>query len=107
MKGCEIWSLTLREERRSKVFENKVLMKIFGPKKDEVTGERIKVRTVEFYDQYSLPNIIRVIKSRIMRLAGHVERMGGRKVMFRIWRGDLTERDHLQALDVDGTIILK
>ena len=75
LKGCEIWSLTLREERRSKVFENKVLMKIFGPKKEEVTGERIKVRTVEFYDQYSPPNIIRVIKSRIMSIAVRVSGM--------------------------------
>jgi hypothetical protein len=53
---------------------------------------------------HSSPNIIRIIKPRIMRLAGHVERMGGRTGTYRVWRGDLTERDHLQDLDVDGMI---
>jgi hypothetical protein len=56
---------------------------------------------------HSSPNIILFIKSRIMRLAGHVERMGGRTGTYRVWREDLTERDHLQDLDIDGMIISK
>jgi len=65
--GCESWSLTLREERRLRVFENRVLRRLFGLKKDEVTGERSKLHNKELNDQYSSPNIIRVIKSRRMR----------------------------------------
>jgi hypothetical protein len=67
--GCETWSLTLREERRLRVFENRVLWRVFGPKRDEVTGEWRKYL-------YSLPNIVRVVKSRRMRWAGYVARMG-------------------------------
>ena len=74
--GCETWSLTLREERRLRVFENKVLRKVFGPKRDEVTGERRKLHNKELNDLYSLPNIVRVVNSRRMRWAGHVARMG-------------------------------
>jgi len=62
--GCETWSLTLREERRLRVFENRVLMKVFGPKGDEVTGELRKLHNEELNDLYSLPNIVRVVKSR-------------------------------------------
>jgi hypothetical protein len=62
--GCETWSLTLREERRPRVFENRVLRKIFGSKRDEVTGEWRKLQSVELNDLYYLPNIVRVIKSR-------------------------------------------
>ena len=57
---CETWSLTLREERRLRVFENKVLMRVFGPKRDEVTGEWRKLHNEELNDLYSLPNIVRV-----------------------------------------------
>ena len=74
--GCETWSLTLREERRLRVFKNRVLRNIFGPKRDEVTGDWKKLHNVELTCMYSLPNIIRVIKSKRMRLAGHVARMG-------------------------------
>jgi hypothetical protein len=73
--GCEIWSLTLREEHRLKVFEKKVLRKIFGPKRDEVTGGWIILHNEELRDLYSSPSIIRIIKSRRMRWAGHVARM--------------------------------
>jgi len=73
--GCETWSRTLREERRLRVFENRVLRIIFGPKRDEVTGEWRK-RNVEPNDLYSSPNIIRVIELKTMRWAGHVARMG-------------------------------
>ena len=62
--GCETWSLTLREERRLRVFENRMLRKVFGPKRDEVTRERRKLHNEELNDLYSLPNIVRVVKSR-------------------------------------------
>jgi hypothetical protein len=74
--GCETWSLTLREEHRLRVFDNKVLMRVFGPKRDEVTREWRKLHNEELNDLYSLPNIVRVVKSRRMRWAGHVARMG-------------------------------
>jgi len=74
--GCETWSLTLREERRLSVFEKRVLRRVFGPKKDEVTGDWRKLHNEELSDLYSLQNILRVVKSRRMRWARHVARMG-------------------------------
>ena len=74
--GCETWSLTLWKERKLRVFESVVLRRIFGPRRDEVTGERRRLNNEELNDLYSSPNIVRVIKSRRMRWAGHVERMG-------------------------------
>jgi hypothetical protein len=65
--GCETWSLTLREEHRLRVFKNRVLRGIFGPKRDGVTGEWRRLRNEELYDLYLSPNIIRVIKQRNMR----------------------------------------
>ena len=65
--GCETWSLTLREERRLRVFENRVLRKVFGPKRDEVIGEWRKLHKKKLRDLYSIPNIVRVLKSRRMR----------------------------------------
>jgi hypothetical protein len=73
--GCETWSLTLREEHRLKVFGNRVLRRIFGPKRDEVTGDWRKLHTGELHNLYSSADIIRQIKSRRMRWAGHVARM--------------------------------
>ena len=76
LHGCETWSLTLREECRLRVFENKVLRGIFGPRRDEVTGAWRKLHNEELNDLYSSPNIVRVIKWRIMRWVGHLARMG-------------------------------
>ena len=73
--GCETWSRTLREERRLRVFESRVLRRIFGPRRDEVTGEWRKLHNEELNVLYCSPNIIWVIKSRRMRWAGHVARM--------------------------------
>jgi hypothetical protein len=80
---CGNWSLTLREECRLRVFENKVLRRIFGPKRDEVTGEWRRLHNKELYALYSSPNIIRVIKSRRLRWAGHVAGMGERRGAYR------------------------
>ena len=74
--GCETSSLTLREEKKLRVFENRVLRRIFGPRRDEVMGEWRRLHNEELNDLYSSPNIVRVIKSRRMRWAGHVARMG-------------------------------
>ncbi|KAJ4449261.1 hypothetical protein ANN_00658 [Periplaneta americana] len=74
--GCETWTLTLREEHRLRVFENKVLRKIFGAKRDEVTGEWRQLHNTELHALYSSPDLIRNIKSRRLRWAGHVARMG-------------------------------
>jgi hypothetical protein len=73
--GYETWSLTLREEHRLRVFENRVLRRIFGPKRDEVTGEWRKLYNEELRDLYSSSSIIRMIKSRKMKWAGHVAQM--------------------------------
>ena len=74
--GCETWSLTLRELRRPRAFENRVLRSLFGPKRDEVTEEWRKLHMEKLNDLYSSPNIIRVIESSWVRWAGHVARMG-------------------------------
>jgi len=74
--GYETWSLTFREECRLSVFENRVLRRVFGPKRDEVTGEWRKLHNEELRYLYSLPNIVRLVKSRRMRWAGHVALMG-------------------------------
>jgi hypothetical protein len=68
--GCETWSIILREECRLRVFENRVLRRIFGPKRDEVTGEWRKLHNEELNDLYSTPNIVRVIKSRKISWGG-------------------------------------
>ncbi|KAJ4443688.1 hypothetical protein ANN_05363 [Periplaneta americana] len=85
--GCESSTLTLREERRLRVFENKVLRKIFGAKRDEITGERRKLLNAELHALYSSPDIIRNIKSRRLRWAGHVARMGEFRNAYRVLVG--------------------
>jgi hypothetical protein len=82
-----------------------VLRKTFGPKRNEVTGQWIRLHNEELYDLYSSTNIIPVIKSRRMSWAGHVARMGRGEVRTGFWWGDLMERDHLKDLGIDGRII--
>jgi hypothetical protein len=74
--GCETWSLILREEHRLRVFEDRVLRRIYAPKRDEVMGDWRKLHNEEFHNLYSSPDIIRMIKSRRMIWAGHIARMG-------------------------------
>jgi hypothetical protein len=74
--GCKTWSLTLREEHRLRVFENRVLRRIFGPKRDEVRGGWIK-----------LPNMIIMIKSRAVRWEGHIARIGKEEINVGYWWG--------------------
>jgi hypothetical protein len=85
--GCETWSLTLREEQRLRVFENRVLRRIFGSKRDGATGEWRRLHNEELNDLYSSPNIIWVVKSRRMRWAGHVAGMGEKRGAYRILVG--------------------
>jgi hypothetical protein len=96
--GCETWSLTLREEHRLWVFESRVLRRIFGPRRDEVTGEWRKLHNEELHILYLSPNIIRQIKSRKMRWAGHEactgEERKGKCTGF--WWESPKKRDHLE-----------
>jgi hypothetical protein len=94
------------QEHRLRVFENTVLRRIFGPKRDEVTGEWRRLHNEVLNDLYSSPNIIRVIKSRRMRWAGHVARMGKGEVHTGFSLRGLRERDHLEDLSLDRIIIM-
>jgi hypothetical protein len=76
--GYETWSLTFREDHRLGMFENRVLRKIFGPKRDELAGEWKKLHNKELHDLYYSPSIIRIIKATRMRWTGHVARIGRR-----------------------------
>jgi hypothetical protein len=107
--GCETWSLTLREEHRLhrlRVFENRVLRRIFGSEREE-DGSWRKLHNDELHSLYSSLNIIRVIKSRIMRWAGHAARMGWREVFTGFWLGGPKARDHWEDLGVGGRITLR
>jgi hypothetical protein len=86
LNGCERWSLTVREEHKLRVFENRVL-RIFGPKMDGVTGGWRKLYNEELHNLYSSPSIIRIIKSRRMRRAGHVARMREKRNVYRLLVG--------------------
>jgi hypothetical protein len=91
---CETWSLTLREEHRVRVFENSALRRIFGPKRDEVTGGWRKLHNSELRGLYCLLSIIRVIKSRRMTWAGHVARMVEKRNVYKLLVGNPSERDN-------------
>jgi hypothetical protein len=99
--GFETWSLTLRDERRLRV-----LRRVFGPKRDEVTGEWRKLKNEELIDLHSLPNIVRVVKSRRITWAGMWREWGREEVFTGFLWGNVRERDHWGYPDVDGRIIL-
>jgi hypothetical protein len=92
--GRETWSLILREEHRLRVFENRVLKRIFGPKRDEVTGSWRKLHNEELHGLYSSPSIVRVIKARRISWVGHVARMGEVRGAYNILVGGLKGGDH-------------
>jgi hypothetical protein len=85
--ACETWSLTLREECRLRLFENKVLRRIFGPRSYEVTWECRRIHNEELYALYSFANINRVIESRRLRWEEHVARMGERRGTYKVLAG--------------------
>jgi len=105
--GCKTRSLILRGGRRLKVFENGVLRKIFGPKRDEVTGDWKRLRDEELHVLYFSPNIIRVIKSRRVRWTEHVARMGDRRGAYRVLVRKPEVKDHSENINIDGSTILK
>ena len=102
LHGCETWSPTVSKEHRLRLFGNRVLGKIFGPMKDEVTGEKERQHNDTLYDLYS-PNIW-VIKQRRMRWTQHVAHMGKRTGTYRIL---VREGDHLEGPSIDGWMIIK
>ena len=97
----------MRQKRRMRVSNNRVLIKIFGPKRKKVIWDWRKLQNEELHDLYCAPNIVQVIKSRRMRGVGHVAQTGEKRKKFGICWGKLKERDHLEDLDVDGRTILK
>jgi hypothetical protein len=98
---CETWTLTFREEHKLRVFENWVLRKISGAKRDEVTGEWRKRHHDQLHELYSSPNTIKMIKSRRMTWAGYVAHKRKKRNVYR------TERAHLEVLCIHWRIVLK
>jgi hypothetical protein len=92
LNGYETWSLLLREEHRLKAFENRVLRRIFGPKREEVTGGWRRLHNEELHESYVSTNVIRVIKSRRMRWNGHVTRMGEIRNIYKVLVGKPEEK---------------
>jgi hypothetical protein len=103
--GCETWSLTLREKHRLRVFEKRVLRGIFGPTRDEVTGEWRKLHSGELHNLCSSPNIVRQIKSKRMRWAGHVARMGEWRNVYSVLVGNPEGKSHVEDQGVDGRMV--
>jgi hypothetical protein len=103
--GYKTWSLTLREEEhRLRVFENRVLRRIFGVKKDEVTGQWRKLHSVKFHNLYLSQDIIRQIKSRRMRWAGHVASMGEGRNVYWVLVGKPEGKYHLEDQGINGRV---
>jgi hypothetical protein len=92
--GCETWSLTLREKHKLRMFQNRVLRRIFGPNRDGVMGGWRKIHNEGLHNLYSSLSIIRITKSRRMRWAGHVARMGEKRNVYRLLEGKPKGRDH-------------
>jgi len=105
--GCKTWSLILKGERRLRVFENGLQRKIFGSKRDKVPGDWRRLRDEELHVLYSSPNIIWVIKSRRVRWTEHVARVGDNGGAYRVLVGKPERKDHLEEINIDGSIILK
>jgi hypothetical protein len=105
--GVVTWSLTLRKEYRVRVFENRVLRRLFGPKKDEVTGEWRELHNEELRDLYSSPSIIKMIKSRRMRWAAHVVRMEEERNAYRLLVGNPEGKRPLGRPRLCGCIMLE
>jgi hypothetical protein len=105
--GCKTWSITLRDERALRVFENRVVRRMFGPKRDKVTGQWRKLHNEELSDLYSSPNIVRVITSRRMRRVGYVTCMGKEEAYTGFWWENVKERDQLGDPGADVKIILR
>jgi hypothetical protein len=103
---CETWSLMLRGEYRLRVFQNRVLGRIFGPKRVEIAEDWRRLHNGEFHNLYALHDIIRVIKSRRIRWMGHIA-LKGREMHTIFWLENLKERDHLEDLGIDGKTILE
>ena len=104
--SCETWSLTLREECRLRVFKSRILGRIFGPKRD-LNGEWRRLLNEEIHSSYSSPNVVRAIKSRRLRWAGHVPRMEEGRSAFKILTGKPTGKRPLGRQGVDGRTILE
>ena len=105
--ACETWSFTLREERRLRMSENGMLRRIFGPKRDKVTGERRNLHNKELNDLYCSSDVFQVIQPGIIRWAGHVARRGREQVHTGFWRGEMRKKEHLEDLSIEGRVILK
>ena len=104
--GCEAWSLTLREEGRLRVFEKRILRRIFFPKTDTNLEWR-RLHNEELHSLYPTPNIVRVLKSKILRWAVHVTRRAEGRSALKILTGTPTGKRHLEALGVDRRTILE
>jgi len=105
--GCETWSLTLREEHTPRVVESRVLRGVFRLERDEVAGELRKLHNKELNGRYCSPTLVRVIKSRRMRRAGHVARMGLEERRIQGFDGETRGKRPLGDPDVDGTIMFR